>query len=109
MCWEHWKSEERRGFVCAVDSRYDSADIELVVPTMEEGDDFFECFRDIFYNYSRFSTIQPAFGSSYAVSSVVRFWERSTRPGSKWMRFTSFGGNSIPGEFTLRSMSTTWK
>ena len=36
-------------------------DIELIIPTMEEGEDFFECFQDIFFNYSRFSTIQPAF------------------------------------------------
>lgn len=48
-------------FVVFIEYSYDSMDIELVVPTMEEGEDFFECFQDLFYNYSRFSTVQPAF------------------------------------------------
>ena len=40
---------------------YDSADADLVIPIYEEGDDFFECFGDVFYDYSRFSSIQPAY------------------------------------------------
>ena len=40
---------------------YDSADADLVIPIYEEGDDFFECFGSVFYDYSRFSSIQPAY------------------------------------------------
>jgi len=40
---------------------YDSADADLVIPLYEEDDDFFECFGNVFYDYSRFSSIQPAY------------------------------------------------
>ena len=40
---------------------YDSADVELTVPSIELDEDFFDCFSDAFYQYSRFSIIQPAY------------------------------------------------
>lgn len=44
-----------------MERRYDSADVELTVPTIELDEDFFDCFSDAFYQYSRFSVIQPAY------------------------------------------------
>lgn len=31
-----------------------------MIPSFDLDDDFFECFSDAFYQYSRFSSIQPA-------------------------------------------------
>ena len=43
----------------SLSTRYDSMDVELVVPSFEPDSDFFDVFADVFSTYSRFSLQQP--------------------------------------------------
>lgn len=83
-------------------------DIELIVPTMEEGDDFFECFQDIFFNYSRFSTIQPAFPfffnsltDSPLLGTIDTPWEKVDAFYKFWREFHSWRVYSAYDEYNL--------
>ena len=63
-------------------SRYDSTGIELRIPTFSSGEDFFDCFSDAFSDYSRYSSIQPAY-SLFSSSSLVLYWVQSIHHGKK--------------------------
>lgn len=66
--------EKRRVFVLSFSiwcTRYDSTGIELRIPVYSTGDDFFDCFSDAFSDYSRFSSIQPAYFILYIYSLVL--------------------------------------
>ena len=101
--------EKRRAyFLFILTSSYDSADVELKLPIYNTGDDFFECFSDAFTQYSRFSSIQPAYFIS-PIFTIVLCSVRWKLLGKRSKYFTNSGGNSSRGVFTVLSMNIILK
>ena len=89
--------EKRRAyFPFPFTSRYDSAGVELKLPVYNTGDDFFECFSDAFTQYSRFSSIQPAYFISFPLNhspllgSLDTPWEEVEAFYKFWREFKSW-------------------